>query len=224
MRNCKIIDGRFRGFVGEVNVHGASGTMYPRLSSLSKEERIREGLFRYETKTEYTEDVPKGTDPKFLKKAGESQNVEEDAFVSTTIYTIATVEDVLAAKLRELTALRWEKQSTRFSYNGVPMPANDVLMNAVTALITTYQEGIQDPSDPVDFKLTEGVWLVLESGAKKSKTRGLDGLREFGTALSSFIQKDCFRKERLFTERLQAMSLEDLIAFDLREEFLSEEE
>lgn len=219
MKNCFIKNGRFQGYLGDVNIKGLSGATYGRVSSLTDEQRVTEGIYKYVAERTLSEGVPEATPEAFLIKIDETTRIDGASFIKEEIYKLASVESILEAKLATLAELRYKAQQTGFDFKGQTIKATRDIQSDISSMALNYMQSMVPESAPMTFKVKNGTSITLAAGDPDSPTRGVDGLRELGVMLGTFIQQECFGKEAAVASLLSKMSAEELAIVDVSELF-----
>ena len=111
---------------------------------------------------------------------------------------LPTMEELRAAKLAELAALRWEKETGGTTFNGIPLATDAVSQTKYIGAVVGAQI---DPDAVINWKMADGTFVSLNAQA----------ITAVAMAVRAHVQA-CFDREAVLKAQIEAASTEDEIA------------
>ena len=115
---------------------------------------------------------------------------------------LPTMEELLAARLAELAALRWEKETGGTTFNGMPVATDAVSQTKYIGAVVGAQI---DPNAVINWKMADGTFVALDAQA----------ITAVAMAVRAHVQA-CFDREAVLKAQIEAAkTAEEIAAIDL---------
>jgi hypothetical protein len=115
---------------------------------------------------------------------------------------LPTLEELRARKLAELADLRWEKETSGTTFNGMPVATDAVSQTKYIGAVVGAQI---DPNAVINWKMADGTFVTLDAQA----------ITAVAMAVRAHVQA-CFDNEAALKAQVEAASsTEEIAAVDL---------
>jgi hypothetical protein len=115
---------------------------------------------------------------------------------------LPTMEELLAAKLAELAALRWEKETGGTTFNGMPIATDAVSQTKYIGAVVGAQI---DPNAVINWKMADGAFVALDAQT----------VTAVAMAVRAHVQA-CFDREAELKAQIEAAATpEEISAVDI---------
>ncbi|QJT70954.1 hypothetical protein GR7B_00156 [Vibrio phage vB_VcorM_GR7B] len=223
MHYAKVINGRFNGYLPDLNAKGASGKTYGDCSKLSLEQRKAEGIYKVhkvDNKPQYVgEDGTKVTYPEsFLVQSGHEAHADtaNAEWLITTTYILRPVAELRTMKVQELKELRKSACLSGFYYKSHLIESGKDEVNSVTAIQLQYDKGTLPVNHIYSFRVTDAIYVDCNIGKDGNETsNGAEGFEVFAMMMANYVQLECFGREKTISLEIMKMTAKQLAMLDL---------